>query len=170
MMNKKILINLKKIKWIFLDVDGVLTDGRLFYTKDGEEIKVFHVHDGYGIQMIRSLGIQVGVISGRGCPALEMRLTELGVDYFILNRNDKREALNEIASIFGSDVYLSAHIGDDIPDLKIFENILIKVAVKNAVAEVANAADICLSKKGGYGAVREFCDMVLDARKGVNFN
>ena len=61
MMNKKILINLKKIKWIFLDVDGVLTDGRLFYTKDGEEIKEFHVHDGYGIQMIRSLGIKVGV-------------------------------------------------------------------------------------------------------------
>lgn len=169
-MSEDILLSLKRIKWLLLDVDGVLTDGRLIYSENGEEIKIFHVHDGHGIKMIQSLGIKVGVISGRGCSALEFRLAEMGVDYIATNRNDKGKVLDEMTVIYGDAIYQSAHIGDDIPDIEIFEKILIKVAVKNAVIEVVNNADIILNNKGGYGAVREFCDMVLDARKGVNFD
>jgi 3-deoxy-D-manno-octulosonate 8-phosphate phosphatase (KDO 8-P phosphatase) len=156
---------ISKIKWLFLDVDGVLTNGTLVYSSNGEEIKLFSVYDGHGIKMIRDMGIKVGIVSGRGSSALEFRLRELEIDYVVMNRNDKAMAFEEIAKKFGKSVYQSAHIGDDLPDLEIFKSVDVKVAVNNAVKLVREEADLCLSKNGGEGAVREFCDLYIECHK-----
>ena len=160
-MNNSLRERIAKIKWLFLDVDGVLTNGTLVYSSNGEEIKLFSVYDGHGIKMIRDMGVKVGVVSGRGSRALEFRLRELEIDCVVMNRNDKAKAFEEIAEKFGKSVYQSAHIGDDLPDLEIFKSVDIKIAVNNAVEQVRQAADLCLNKNGGNGAVREFCDLYL---------
>ena len=164
-MDSKLRNRIAEIEWLFLDVDGVLTNGMLIYSQLGEEIKIFSVYDGHGIKMIKDKGVKIGVVSGRGSSALEFRLNELEIDCIVMNRNDKARALEEIAKEFGDSIYNSAHIGDDLPDLEIFDHVNVNVAVNNAVAEVREAADVCLTKNGGEGAVREFCDLYLACTK-----
>jgi 3-deoxy-D-manno-octulosonate 8-phosphate phosphatase (KDO 8-P phosphatase) len=149
-----------KLDWLFLDVDGVLTDGRLVYTENGEETKIFHVLDGYGIMKVLQSGIKVAIISGRGCLALEHRLTELNVTEVYTNCPQKEVAFNSLLKKYGDEVYNSAHIGDDEPDLALFKFVRCKVAVANAHDSVLNEADVVLKRNGGHGAVREFCDLI----------
>lgn len=149
-----------KLDWLFLDVDGVLTDGRLVYTENGEETKIFHVLDGYGIMKVLLSGIKIAIISGRGCLALERRLAELNVTEVYTNCPQKEVAFNSLLKKYGDEVYNSAHIGDDEPDLALFKFVKFKVAVANAHDKVLSEADLILKRNGGYGAVREFCDLI----------
>jgi len=146
--------------WLFLDVDGVLTDGSLVYGQNGEEVKIFNVLDGYGILKVLKSGIKVAIISGRGCAALDRRLTELNVTEVYTNCPNKIVAFNSLLKKYGDEVLNSAHIGDDEPDLALFEKVRVKVAVANAHESVLNNADIILERQGGSGAVREFCDII----------
>lgn len=146
--------------WVFLDVDGVLTDGRLVYGPNGEEIKIFNVLDGYGIIKLLEKGVKVAIISGRGCSALDKRLSELNVTEVFTNCPDKMVAFNLLFNKYGNEIFNSAHIGDDEPDLALFEKVRLKVTVPNAHKSVLEKADIVLDNKGGCGAVREFCDLL----------
>jgi len=157
------VVELKNIKWLILDVDGVMTDGRLFYSSQGEEYKVFNVKDGLGIFNVKQLGIKVAVISGRGCSALQYRLDELGVDEVIMNRPDKGSAFQSLYDKYGDSILKSVCIGDDLPDLELFQRCKVGIAVNDAVNEVKKLADIVLNTKGGYGAVREACDLLCRA-------
>lgn len=157
---------LKNIDWLLLDVDGVLTDGKLFYDHHGESIKVFDVQDGHGIKMLKSIGLKVGVISGRGCKALETRLKELKIDWYVLNCEAKDEALKKGVKLHGEEILNSAHIGDDTPDLALFNQVKVSIAPSNAHNEVLSCADIILKNQGGNGAVREACDMIFTLKKG----
>jgi 3-deoxy-D-manno-octulosonate 8-phosphate phosphatase (KDO 8-P phosphatase) len=157
------VVELKNIKWLILDVDGVMTDGRLIYSSQGEEYKVFNVKDGLGILNVRRLGVKVAVISGRGCQALKFRLDELGIDEIIMNRPDKGSAFKWLREKYGDSTLDSVCIGDDLPDLELFESCKVGVAVNDAVEEVKKAASILLNQKGGCGAVRELCDLLCKA-------
>jgi 3-deoxy-D-manno-octulosonate 8-phosphate phosphatase (KDO 8-P phosphatase) len=158
------MIKFDCVKWLILDVDGVLTDGRLYYSDKGEEYKVFNVKDGLGISRLRERGVKVAVISGRGNKALKNRLVELFIDEIILNRPDKGNVFRELFLKHGDEITHSICLGDDLPDLELFQECRYSVAVADAVNDVMNSADLILRKKGGDGAVRELCDILVKSK------
>lgn len=156
-----------EIRLLVLDVDGVLTDGRLYYDDHGAETKAFHVRDGYGIKRVLGAGIAVVVISGRRSAAVERRLAELGVEHALLGREDKDQALAEIrAALKLADASAMACIGDDVPDLPLISSAALGIAVADAHPAVLAAATWQTRAPGGHGAVREVCDLLVAARTG----
>lgn len=154
------------IRVLVLDVDGVLTDGRLYYDADGRETKAFHVRDGYGIQQALAAGIAVAVISGRQSGAAAARLAELRVPHVFLGRNDKQAALAELLAILKVPAGSVACVGDDLPDLEMMSGgIGLRVAVADAHPDVLRQAHWTTSLPGGQGAVREVCDLLVAARQ-----
>lgn len=158
--------SLADIRLVITDVDGVLTDGGLYYGPDGECIKRFHAHDGLGMVMLRKAGIRVAVLSGRDCPAMRRRLKDLGIDMFRLGKVEKRAACESLLQEAGVSAHEALFIGDDLPDLEGFACCSIGVAVANARDEVKRAADIILQTQGGQGAFRELVDRLLDQHQG----
>lgn len=154
-----------RIRLLVLDVDGVLTDGRLYYDTDGRETKSFHVRDGYGIQLVLAAGLQVAVISGRSSGAAAARLAELRVPHVFLGRNDKRQVLDQLLTELGVPLASVACMGDDVTDLEIMRAAGLSITVANAHPEVLGAADWVSVAAGGDGAVREVCDFLLAARQ-----
>lgn len=153
--------SLAGIRLVITDVDGVLTDGGLYYGPDGECIKRFHSQDGLGMVMLHKAGIRVAVLSGRDCPALRRRLKDLGIDMFRLGKVEKRAACESLLQEAGVSAHEALFIGDDLPDLAGFVCCRMGVAVANARDEVKHAADIVLHAQGGQGAFRELADMLL---------
>lgn len=156
--------SLTDIRLVITDVDGVLTDGGLYYGPDGECIKRFHAQDGLGMVMLRKAGIRVAVLSGRDCPALRRRLNDLGIDMFRLGKVEKRAACESLLQEAGVSAHEALFIGDDLPDLDGFACCGLGVTVANARDEVKRAADIVLQTQGGQGAFRELVDMLLSQR------
>lgn len=156
--------SLAGIRLVITDVDGVLTDGGLYYGPDGECIKRFHAQDGLGMVMLRKAGIRVAVLSGRDCPALRRRLKDLGIDMFRLGKVEKRVACESLLQEAGVNAHEALFIGDDLPDLEGFACCALGVAVANAHVEVRKAADFVLQTQGGQGAFRELVDKLLAAR------
>jgi len=154
----------REIRLVVLDVDGVLTDGRLYYDSQGRESKAFHVRDGYGIKQLIAAGIEVAVISGRASAAAEKRLDELGIRHRIMGRDDKDRALDELAGSLGVDPKAIACVGDDLPDMAMMGRAGLAIAVADAHEEVVSRADWCTRIPGGHGAVREICDRIIAAR------
>jgi 3-deoxy-D-manno-octulosonate 8-phosphate phosphatase (KDO 8-P phosphatase) len=155
------------IRLLVLDVDGVLTDGRLYFSPKGEEMKVFHVRDGAGIVQLLRAGIQIAVISGRQSRAVERRMTELGVTWIRQGIDDKLAALRELLDILGLGPQAVASIGDDTADLPIFEIARLSVAVADAHASVKSRAHFITQANGGQGAVREICDLIMESQRRV---
>ena len=153
-----------QIRLLVLDVDGVLTDGRLYYDADGRETKSFHVRDGYGIQQVLAAGVLVAVISGRRSAAAAARLAELRVPHVFLGRNDKRRVLEELLAQLRIPVASVACVGDDVTDLEILIPAGLGITVADAHPDVLRAADWVTVAPGGQGAVREVCDLLLAAR------
>jgi 3-deoxy-D-manno-octulosonate 8-phosphate phosphatase (KDO 8-P phosphatase) len=154
-----------QIRLLVLDVDGVLTDGRLYYDANGHETKGFHVRDGYGIQCVLAAGLLVAVISGRSSGAAAARLAELQVPHVFLGRNDKDRVLNELLTELGVPIASVACVGDDVTDLSIMRAAGLGITVANAHPDVLVAADWVTVAAGGQGAVREVCDLLLAARQ-----
>ena len=157
---------LAAIRLLVLDVDGVMTDGRLHYDAQGHEGKVFHVHDGYGIKRVMQSGIEVAVISGRHCTAVEKRMAELGIEHVMLGQDNKLGAFTEITERLGISAKSAACIGDDEPDLPIMRAAGLGIAVADAQPVVLEQADWRTLRGGGRGAVREVCDALIAARDG----
>jgi len=149
------------INWVILDVDGVMTDGKLYFTSQGEEIKVFSVYDGLALNNLRNAGKRICVISGRGSDALRNRLNEFSISEMHLNRPDKGAVMEELYTKYGNEIYNAAAIGDDLPDLAVFKLVKYSFAVNNAVPELKHVATHQLKKFGGDGAVREMVDYIL---------
>lgn len=148
------------------DVDGVLTDGRLWLGPDGMELKTMHVRDGLGLKRLQAAGITPAVISGRPSRAVEDRLLELGLQYITLDCDDKLAAFQGLLEERGIDAARAAVMGDDLPDLPLMEQAGVALAVADAVPEVRAAADWVSRAAGGHGAVREACDLLVAAREG----
>ncbi len=155
----------RQIKLLILDCDGVLTDGRIYITAQGEETIAFNVQDGLGIERLQASGIPVAVISGRNNTAVQHRLKQLKITHVFLGRHEQKMAafhtLLETLTLQPTQV---AYIGDDLPDIAIMEKVGLSIAVPNAVDAVKKIAHLCTQKKGGKGAVREVCDLIYDAQ------
>jgi 3-deoxy-D-manno-octulosonate 8-phosphate phosphatase (KDO 8-P phosphatase) len=155
------------IKLVAFDVDGVFTDGRFYLSDDGIESKSFNTQDGFGVRQLIESGVEVAVISGRSSGAVERRMQELGVPHVIQGCKDKVVALDQIATRLGVLPAECAYVGDDIPDLPLLNHVGISFAVANAVATLREQCDFTTTAKGGSGAVREVCEMLLRARGNI---
>lgn len=153
------------IRLLVLDVDGVLTDGRLYFSARGEELKSFHVRDGAGIVQLLRAGLQIAVISGRNSKAVERRMAELGVTWIRQGVEDKLTVLRELLDILGLGPQAVASMGDDTADLPIFEVARLAVAVADAHRTVKSRAHFITQLPGGQGAVREVCDLILESQR-----
>jgi 3-deoxy-D-manno-octulosonate 8-phosphate phosphatase (KDO 8-P phosphatase) len=158
------LDKLGDIRLVAFDVDGVFTDGRFYLADDGTETKAFHTQDGYGVRQLLMSGVEVAVISGRKSGAVERRMTELHVPHVVLGCKDKVAAMDELAAKLGLDVSACAYVGDDLPDLPLLEHVGFSIAVANAVPALQERCDYVTSKPGGFGAVREVCDLLIGMR------
>jgi 3-deoxy-D-manno-octulosonate 8-phosphate phosphatase (KDO 8-P phosphatase) len=153
------------IRLLVLDVDGVLTDGRLYFSSRGEELKCFHVRDGAGIVQFLRSGLQVAVISGRDSRAVERRMAELGVSWVRQGVEDKAAALKELLGILGLTANAAACMGDDIADVPILDAARLAVTVADAHASVKSRAHFITQAAGGHGAVREVTDLILESQR-----
>ena len=154
----------KKLKLLILDVDGVLTDGKLFFDNEGNEYKSFHARDGHGIKLLRQTGVEVAVISGRKSSSVALRMKNLGIEHVYQGHENKRSALMEILEKTGVTPEQTAHVGDDLLDLPIMIRVGFAVAVNDANFAVKRYADWCTASPGGQGAVREVCDFIMQAQ------
>jgi 3-deoxy-D-manno-octulosonate 8-phosphate phosphatase (KDO 8-P phosphatase) len=154
----------KKIKLLILDIDGVCTDGKLYFNDAGECMKVFHSHDGLGIRLAQKGGIDVAIISARQSEAVVNRMKALGVEYIYQGYHNKCLAYEELLDILDLKPEAVAYLGDDLPDMQVMQQSGLGIAVANAANCVKRIADIETAKCGGHGAVREVCAMLLSAQ------
>jgi 3-deoxy-D-manno-octulosonate 8-phosphate phosphatase (KDO 8-P phosphatase) len=159
---------LKKVRLLAMDVDGVLTDGRIVLVGTDAESKEFHILDGLGIQLALNGGLIVAWISGRNSALVERRARELGVTHLYQTTANKSAALAELIASYNVNQAQIAFIGDDLNDIPAFSLAGVKFAPSNAVAEIKALADFVTEKRGGEGAVREVCDVILKAQDSWN--
>jgi 3-deoxy-D-manno-octulosonate 8-phosphate phosphatase (KDO 8-P phosphatase) len=158
-----LLLRAQGVRVAFFDVDGVLTDGGLYFTESGETIKRFSTLDGHGLKMLQKAGITPAVITGRDSAPLRARLKALGIDHVRYGTEDKAPAAQEILTQLGFDWSQAAHMGDDWPDLPVMQRAAFACAPSNAHIEVKAIAHYVTQREGGHGAAREFCDLLLVA-------
>lgn len=151
----------RNIKLLILDVDGVLTDGRIYFDAEGREMKVFHARDGHGIKLLQRSGVDIAVISGRETPLVVQRLNSLGVTRIYQKIDDKIIKFRELLTELGLQAEEVAYVGDDTIDLDVMRAVKLAVAVADAHPEVLAAADWITERPGGLGAVREVCDRIM---------
>ena len=158
-------VALSSIRLLVLDVDGVMTDGRLFFGEQGEELKTFHVRDGHGIKALQAAGITIAVISGRRSRAVERRCEELGIDHLHQGVADKGAVFARLIGALQLPAQACACLGDDEPDVPLLSQVGLAVAVADAHPRALAAAHRRTRAGGGQGAVREVCDWLLAARR-----
>ena len=154
----------KRIKLLVLDVDGVLTDGGLYYSDDGIAMKRFNVQDGFGIKLAQSVGLEIGVITGLNQKPVEKRVTELGIKHYYPGQHKKGPHFLDVCQKVGVDPSEAAFMGDDWIDLKAMELAGLAMSVPNGMPEVIEAADWVSTKSGGDGAVREAIGFILSSQ------
>ncbi|HEY8906026.1 MAG TPA: HAD hydrolase family protein [Rhodoferax sp.] len=158
-----LLLQAQGIRVVFLDVDGVLTDGGLYFSESGESLKRFNTLDGHGLKLLQRAGITPAVITGRDSQPLRLRLAALDIVHTHFGTEDKRPAAETTLRTLGLDWTQAAAMGDDWPDLPVMTRCAFACAPVNAQAEVAAAAHYVTRRRGGEGAVRELCDLLLVA-------
>lgn len=163
-MTPEVKAKAEKIKLLIMDVDGVLTDGRIYMNDKGEEMKSFHVLDGHGLKMLQSTGVQVAVITGRDSPSVGNRIQQLGIHYYYKGVRDKGNAYVDLRSKLKFQEEQCAFIGDDVVDLPIMLHCGLAVSVRQAHDLVLSHAMYITKKMGGEGAVRELCELIMQAQ------
>lgn len=153
--------NIKDVKLLILDVDGVMTDGSIIYDDKGNEYKIFNIHDGHGIKLARNSGIKAAVVSGRKSSIIDKRAQELGIEDVYQGVDDKSAALRELLIKYKIDSSEVCAVGDDVLDLGLMKKVGFPVAVNNARPEVKRIAKYITALDGGNGAVREIVEMIL---------
>nr|WP_315189445.1 HAD hydrolase family protein [uncultured Albidiferax sp.] len=159
----ELLLQAQNVRVAFFDVDGVLTDGGLYFSESGETLKRFNTLDGHGLKLLQKAGITPAIITGRDSAPLRLRLQALGITHAVFGTEDKRPAAEKILAELGLDWSQAAGIGDDWPDLPVMRHCALACAPANAQAEVLAAAHYVTQRIGGHGAAREFCDLLLVA-------
>jgi 3-deoxy-D-manno-octulosonate 8-phosphate phosphatase (KDO 8-P phosphatase) len=154
----------RAVRLLVLDVDGVLTDGTLYYSANGEELKAFNIHDGLGIKMLQAGGVETAIITGRSSRALELRAENLGIRHLYQGVERKLAAFEPLLEKLTLDAGQVACMGDDLPDLALLERCALAVAVPDAPDLVRSRAHYVTRRRGGGGAVREACELILEAQ------
>lgn len=163
-ITEDILNRARKIKLLLMDCDGVLTDGRLYFSEKGEELKVFNVRDGQGLINWHQKGFTSGIISGRNSEIIKKRATELGIKYVKIGSRDKVNDFDKIiakAKVLNEEV---AFVGDDLPDIDVLRLVGLPLAVADAEREVISESAYVTKANGGFGAVREIINLLLFAK------
>lgn len=153
-----------KVRLVGFDVDGVLTDGSLYLGDSGEEYKVFHTRDGQGLVMLRECGMKVAIISGRSSRAVEERMAELGIIHVYQGQADKLAVFQTLLATLALEPSETAYVGDDLPDLPVMRRVGLSIAVADAHPLVQQHAHWQTRLPGGRGAVREVCELLLEAQ------
>ncbi|MBL8529617.1 MAG: 3-deoxy-manno-octulosonate-8-phosphatase KdsC [Burkholderiales bacterium] len=154
----------RRIRLVVFDVDGVLTDGSLYITDAGEEFKAFHSQDGHGMKMLQATGIQLAIITGRTSRSVELRAQNLGVGILYQGVEDKLVVFEQILASFGFEDESCAYMGDDVVDLPVMLRCGLAVAVPDAPPLVKSRAHYVTRQRGGRGAVRELCEIIMHAQ------
>ncbi|MFP4661845.1 MAG: KdsC family phosphatase [Halanaerobiales bacterium] len=162
---EELLIHMKKLKMFIMDVDGTLTDGKIYLGNNGEEMKAFNVKDGMGINLLHREGIIPVIITGRKAEIVNIRGKELSITEIYQGIKDKLGVYNKLKEKYDLQDEEISFIGDDLNDLPIMKKVGISFGVNDGVEEVKNYCDYCASKKGGEGAVREVIDIIIESRK-----
>lgn len=160
-MRKRLIDKLKKITVLAMDVDGVLTNGRIMLDEKGREIKIFDVHDGLGLVIFRKAGHKTAIISARSSPAVTARAEDLKIDQVFQDAYPKQLAYDQLKKKLNVTDDQICFVGDDLPDLSIFRRAGCAIAVADAAAELRSAADYVTQQKGGDGAAREVVELIL---------
>ncbi|MBU0498570.1 MAG: 3-deoxy-manno-octulosonate-8-phosphatase KdsC [Gammaproteobacteria bacterium] len=156
-----ILTKAAKIRLVIFDVDGVLTDGSLFYGDDGQEYKAFNSKDGHGMVMLRNCGIRIGIITGRSSEVVRIRMAGLGIEQVYQGQKDKLPAYEQMKADLGLSDEAIAYVGDDVVDLPVMSRAGLSIAVADAHELVCERADWRTSAGGGKGAAREVCELLM---------
>lgn len=164
-MTPELQAKLSRIKLLILDVDGTLTDGLIYYGNDGEILKAFHIHDGLGMHLLKKAGIDVAIITAKQSEAVAHRMRELGLTHVYLGQNDKRPAYDTLKTTLNLNDEAIAYMGDDLPDLCLMQRAGVSFTLKNAAPRMHEHADYITRKKAGRGAVREVCELILEAQQ-----
>lgn len=159
-----ILAIAKEIKLLICDVDGVFSDGLIYMGNQGEELKTFHTRDGYGVKSLMNAGIEIAIITGRRSQIVENRMKALGISLIYQGQDDKIKAYQDICSKLNIAPEQTGYIGDDLIDWPVMEKVALKVCVADGHPLLAKRANYVTSIRGGHGAVREVCDLILQAR------
>lgn len=154
----------QKVRCVICDIDGVLTDGLLYIANNGNELKTFNVQDGMGLKLLLAAGIEVAVITTSVNRVVDHRMKQLGIQYYYTGQLNKCSAYDDLKKQLGFADEQFAYIGDDLPDLDIMKQVGLSIAVANAVRQVKEFAYWQTEKPGGNGAVREACDLILNAQ------
>ncbi len=162
--NSDLVQRARAVRLLVLDVDGVLTDGKLYFLADGGEAKAFSTLDGQGIKMLKNSGVAIAIITGRTSTIVERRADNLGITHLVQGREDKRVALDELLSTLQLSYDQVAYLGDDLPDLAAIRCVALGVAVANANSFVRQHAQAVTALRGGEGAAREFCEFIMAAQ------
>ena len=160
-VNDAIIDKAKMLKLFVCDIDGVFSDGRIYLGNDGEELKAFHTKDGYGVKALGASGVDVAVITGRQSNIVQTRMTALNVRHIIQGKEDKLPCLVELIESLGLMPEQVAYIGDDMPDYECMTHVGLSIAVRDAHPAIASMADYTTKTNGGFGAVREICDLIM---------
>lgn len=163
-INKSIVDKAAGIQLLICDVDGVFSDGLIYMGNDGEELKTFHTRDGYGVKALMNAGIQVAIITGRSSKIVENRMKALGISLIYQGQDDKVVAYQDICKKLDIDAQNTAYIGDDLIDWPVMEQVGLGICVADGHPLLAKKADHVTSIRGGHGAVREICDLILESK------
>ena len=150
-----------QIKLVIFDVDGVFSDGRIYLGNQGEELKAFHTRDGFGVKALRQAGVEVAIITGRSSAIVQQRMQALTVQYIYQGQENKLVAFAEVQHKLQLNRQQIAYLGDDLPDWSVMQQCGLSVAVNDAHPYLRQQADFVTSLPGGFGAVRELCDLIL---------
>lgn len=161
---KGAIMRAKQVQLLLLDVDGVLTDGSLIYSSDGVEAKCFNTQDGLGLRLLQDSGVAVGIITARTSAMVERRAQDLGIAHLFQGKQDKLVAYESILKETGLRPPQTAYMGDDLMDLPLLNRVGLATAPANAVVEVLQRVHYTSERSGGFGAVREVCDLILEAQ------
>ncbi|MCG9577149.1 3-deoxy-manno-octulosonate-8-phosphatase KdsC [Vibrio tubiashii] len=163
-VEQSILDIAKDIKLLICDVDGVFSDGLIYMGNNGEELKTFHTRDGYGVKSLMNAGIEIAIITGRRSQIVENRMKALGINLIYQGQDDKLKAYQDICTKLDIAPEQTGYIGDDLIDWPVMEQVALKVCVADGHPLLARRANYVTSIRGGHGAVREVCDLILQAR------
>ena len=163
-MNKKLEEKLKKIKMLMLDVDGVMTDGMIIMDDEGRQLKNFNVRDGHGLKIIQRYGIEVVILTGRQSEVVNHRAKDLDIKEIYQGALNKKEVFQKILQKHNLTADFVAYMGDDIIDIPVLRQVGFSAAVADAVDVVKKSVDYVTKNKGGHGAVRELCEMILQTQ------
>jgi len=155
---------LRKLRLVVLDVDGTLTDGRLYYGKDGEALKAFDVRDGHGLRLLSLAGVKLAALTGRRADLVQARCTELSIDPVVGRSRDKAKGIEGICETLKIPLGETAYMGDDVNDLPALRKVALSCAPRDAAPEVLREVDWVSKRDAGRGAVRELCEILLAAR------